>query len=174
MTEILMRERQNDETSVQMKERQECSMVEMNDTRVAVIGNVDSGKSSLVGVLSTGVLDDGRGQARGAVMRFQHEKENGRTSAVAIEIMGFRVKEKEGKVEGEGDSEREYHQVIPNPRANHDQRWHEVMDKSDHTVSFIDLCGHEKYLKTTVFGLTGLMPDYAMLVVGKSIVSDHD
>jgi len=35
--------------------------------RVAVIGNVDSGKSTLVGVLTRGLLDDGRGLARSKV-----------------------------------------------------------------------------------------------------------
>jgi len=35
--------------------------------RVAVIGNVDSGKSTMVGVLSRGMLDDGRGLARSKV-----------------------------------------------------------------------------------------------------------
>lgn len=34
------------------------------EVRVAVIGNVDSGKSTLVGVLTRGMLDDGRGLAR--------------------------------------------------------------------------------------------------------------
>lgn len=29
----------------------------------------------------------------------------------------------------------------------------------------VDLCGHEKYLKTTLFGITGYFPDYAVLVV---------
>lgn len=29
----------------------------------------------------------------------------------------------------------------------------------------MDLCGHEKYLKTTIFGLVGLCPDYAVVVV---------
>jgi GTPase len=32
--------------------------------RVAVIGNVDSGKSTMVGVLTRSMLDDGRGLAR--------------------------------------------------------------------------------------------------------------
>ena len=27
------------------------------------------------------------------------------------------------------------------------------------------MCGHEKYLKTTMFGLTGLIPDYALIVI---------
>lgn len=32
-------------------------------------------------------------------------------------------------------------------------------------ITFIDLAGHEKYLKTTVFGMTGHAPDFAMLMV---------
>ena len=126
-------------------------------------------------------------------------------------------------------------QVIASSR-NHAQRWNEVMEKSDHSVTLIDLCGeslhqmedtlfrwvtffhvlrgalflllslvsilyqssittqlkqflqgnlsidiiflfnlfgvvvgHEKYLKTTLFGLTGLMPDYCLLVVGSNM-----
>jgi GTPase len=39
------------------------------EVRVAVIGNVDSGKSTLVGVLTRSMLDDGRGLARGKVRR---------------------------------------------------------------------------------------------------------
>jgi GTPase len=37
--------------------------------RVAVIGNVDSGKSTIVGVLTRSILDDGRGLARSKVRR---------------------------------------------------------------------------------------------------------
>ena len=59
------------------------------DIRVAIIGNVDSGKSTLVGVLSKGELDDGRGAARLKVFNFTHEAENGRTSSIGQEIMGF-------------------------------------------------------------------------------------
>lgn len=32
-------------------------------------------------------------------------------------------------------------------------------------ITFIDLAGHEKYLKTTVFGMTGHLPDFCMLMV---------
>lgn len=125
---------------------------EANDTRVAMIGNVDSGKSTLIGVLTNATLDDGRGGARSMVLKHRHEQENGRTSAVTVEIMGYKGEE----------------QVLPTAR-NHAQRWTEVMEKSDHSVTLIDLCGHEKYLKTTLFGLTGLMPDYCLLVVGSNM-----
>ena len=33
-------------------------------------------------------------------------------------------------------------------------------------VSFIDLAGHERYLRTTVYGLTAHEPDYVVVVVG--------
>ncbi len=33
-------------------------------------------------------------------------------------------------------------------------------------MTLIDLCGHEKYLKTTMLGMVGLVPDYVLIVVG--------
>jgi len=33
----------------------------------------------------------------------------------------------------------------------------------------VDLCGHEKYLKTTINGLTGLSPDYGCVVIGANM-----
>jgi len=126
---------------------------ETNDTRIATIGNVDSGKSTLIGVLTRGTLDDGRGGARSLVMKHKHELENGRTSAVSVEIMGF---------DENGDQ-------VHSTSRNHVQRWQEISNKADHNVTLIDLCGHEKYLKTTLFGLTGLMPDYCLLVVGSNM-----
>lgn len=44
--------------------------------------------------------------------------------------------------------------------------WEEICEKSSKLISFIDLAGHERYLRTTVFGLTGCAPDYVMLMVG--------
>lgn len=50
---------------------------------------VDAGKSSMLGVLVKGDLDDGRGKARVNLFRHKHEMETGRTSSVGMEIMGF-------------------------------------------------------------------------------------
>lgn len=57
--------------------------------RVAVVGNVDAGKSTLLGVLTHGELDNGRGQARLKLFRHKHEIESGRTSSVGNDILGF-------------------------------------------------------------------------------------
>jgi GTPase len=40
---------------------------------------------------------------------------------------------------------------------------------NDNYVSFIDLAGHEKYLRTTLHGITGHSIDYAMIVVGSNM-----
>ena len=63
--------------------------------RVAVVGNVDAGKSTLLGVLTHGELDNGRGTARQKLFRHKHEMESGRTSSVGNDILGFN---QEGRV----------------------------------------------------------------------------
>ena len=90
--------------------------------RVAVIGSQGSGKSTLVGVLKSGMLDDGRGLARQLVLRHGHEvRDGGRTSALnEVRCGGLRL---------------------------------------------VDGPGSEKYLKTTIFGLTALRPRAALLAV---------
>ena len=78
------------------------------------------------------------------VFNYKHEAENGRTSSIAHEIIGFND---EGK------------QVLPERYIqNKNKYWKEVVDKSSKVtliplnnkiVTLLDLCGHEKYLKTT-------------------------
>lgn len=56
---------------------------------MAVVGNVDAGKSTLLGVLTHAELDNGRGHARQKLFRHKHEMESGRTSSVGNDILGF-------------------------------------------------------------------------------------
>ncbi|KAJ8889843.1 hypothetical protein PR048_009347 [Dryococelus australis] len=42
--------------------------------------------------------------------------------------------------------------------------WVKICEKSSKVITFIDLAGHERYLKTTVFGMTGHAPDFGMLM----------
>ena len=122
------------------------------DLRVAVVGNVDAGKSTLVGVLTGPVsfLDDGRGLARSRVLRHKHEAETGRTSSIA--------EDQHMRLNTHGDS-------LATERHHKSSAAAEAADTAK-VVSFIDLAGHEKYLRTTVYGLTAHEPDYVMVVVG--------
>lgn len=125
------------------------------DVRVAVIGNVDSGKSTMIGVLTSGIFDDGRGSARARIVRHNHEAATGRTSCASMHILGF-----------DADSKR-IHQNAPASAkpAQKTVAWTKVYQSSKNLITFIDLAGHEKYLKTTISGLTGSYPDYALIVV---------
>ena len=62
------------------------------DIRLAVLGNVDAGKSTLLGVLTHDELDNGRGRARLNLFRHLHEIQTGRTSSISHEILGFNSK----------------------------------------------------------------------------------
>ena len=42
----------------------------------------------------------------------------------------------------------------------------EYIARASKVVTLVDLAGHERYFKTTAYGLTGHMPDYACLIVG--------
>lgn len=95
------------------------------EIRIGVLGNVDSGKSSTIGVITKNILDDGKGYARSLVMKHPHEKETGRTSDVSQLYI-----QNEGCV-----------------------------------IDFLDLAGHEKYLKTTMHGISGYLIDYALIVI---------
>lgn len=49
---------------------------------IAICGSVDSGKSSVISVLTTGELDDGNGKARSLIIKHKHELVSGRTSDI--------------------------------------------------------------------------------------------
>ena len=56
----------------------------MKEIRIAVLGNVDSAKTTLVSTITNKILDDGRGLARSKVFKHQHEKDTGRTSSISF------------------------------------------------------------------------------------------
>ena len=126
----------------------------LKEVRIATIGNVDSGKSTLVGVLTKCIQDNGRGLARELIFNFVHEKIKGQTSSIAQEIMCFKKSK----------------QIEPFKfNAAKNQLWSLLTKESDKIISMIDLCGHSKYLKTTIYGLTGLVPHYALITVGANM-----
>lgn len=104
---------------------------DFQEVRVAVVGNVDAGKSTLLGVLTHGELDNGRGLARQKLFRHKHEIETGRTSSIGNDILGF---DSCGNVVNKSDHV-----------GNLD--WVKICQAASKVVTFIDLAGHERYLK---------------------------
>lgn len=106
----------------------------MNEKRIGVLGNVDSGKSTIISVLKENVLDNGRGLARKKTLKHIHERDSGRTSSVTH---------------------------------------HYYQTNNNQILSFVDLAGHEKYYKTTIFGALGCSLDYIMILVGANMGVTH-
>lgn len=103
----------------------------------------------MLGVLVKGDLDDGRGKARVNLFRHKHEIETGRTSSVGMEIMGFDT----------------VGNVITSDTPGRKLSWEEIGKRSAKVITFTDLAGHERYLRTTVFGLLSSSPNYCLLMV---------
>ena len=109
--------------------------------RVAVLGNVDAGKSTLVGVLTNGELDNGKGKSRLQMFRHPHEITSGRTSSISVDLLRFKT---DGPIHGTTVADAE---------------------EATKIVEFWDLAGDMRYMKTTVYGLTSSSPDVVMLVI---------
>jgi elongation factor 1-alpha len=120
--------------------------------RVSVVGNVDAGKSTLIGTLTTSQLDNGKGSNRARIMKHQHEAETGRTSSITSHLMGFD----------------EHRDVITSRHGDAG-----IARKAQRVVSLMDLAGHEKYLKTTISGLSRGMADYALVLVNAAQPPTH-
>ncbi|KAK7202151.1 GTP-binding elongation factor tu family protein [Novymonas esmeraldas] len=173
--------------------RRRCPPAMHLELRLAMCGNVDSGKSTLTSVLTRGCRDDGRGLARAFVFNHKHEAATGRTSSISENHLGFSA---EGGVvnyallrphrpdaevrplapaevalqltaatvasttlSGGGDDGGGAARVVRQYTAQ------ELASHSSKVTTLYDLAGHERYLKTTVLGMTRNMPDYACIVV---------
>lgn len=133
VTEVLVRKIPDDQHSIEV--------------RLSVLGGVNAGKSTLLGVLTQGELDNGRGSARLNMFRHRHEIQSGRTSCISHEAVGF---DTEGNL---------INLALDMMTAE------EITEKSSKLITFLDLGGHRKFLKTTVQALTGYLPHFSMLVV---------
>lgn len=107
---------------------------------VCILGNVDAGKSSLLGVLIKGKLDDGRGAARSTVLNYRHELLSGRSTSIVYKYMVF---------DNTGT------QVFDDVKV----------DDNFHVVTVFDTCGHEKYFKTTARCVYSSYADYCFVLV---------
>ena len=106
----------------------------MNEKRIGILGNVDSGKSTIISVLTNNILDNGRGSARKKILKHNHEQDSGRTSCITHKYLKF---------------------------------------NETTTISYVDLAGHEKYYKTTIFGATCCSLDFVMIMIGANMGVSH-
>ncbi|KAI9781181.1 MAG: hypothetical protein M1839_006289 [Geoglossum umbratile] len=134
--------------------------------RVSLTGATTSGKSSLLGTITTGTLDNSRGKSRLSLLKHRHELASGVTSSIAQELIGYRATIPQN---GSGG-------VVRTPRANTEvvnyasgnvSSWTDIHASSENgrLVLLSDCAGHPRYRRTTVRGLVGWAPHWVALCV---------
>lgn len=123
---------------------------DVGEKRICVAGPANSGKTTLIGVLVSGCLDDGKGDARMKVTTHPHEIFDGRTSSVNEHILGFTE---------EGDISNHTSLGIALGLSD----WDELIENSKKLITLQDSPGHQRFFSQVVRSLVKL-PDYAMLV----------
>jgi len=115
---------------------------------VGVAGHVDHGKSTLVGTLTTGSLDNGSGRTRIFLDVQKHEIERGLSADLSFAVYGF-SNDKPVRVK--------------NPLKKKEKS--KLVEECDKVVSFVDTVGHEPWLRTTIRGIVGQKLNYGLLTI---------
>lgn len=128
--------------------------------RVSLTGGTTSGKSSLLGTLSTSTLDNGRGKSRLSLLKHRHEIVSGITSSLAQELIGYQ------EVALVKDSVASSTNVI-NYASGNVSSWNDIHSASEQgrLVFVTDSAGHPRYRRTTVRGLVSWAPHWTLCCV---------
>ncbi|MCJ1253527.1 hypothetical protein MMC24_001339 [Lignoscripta atroalba] len=123
--------------------------------RVSLTGSTTSGKSSLLGTLSTSTLDNGRGKSRLSLLKHRHEIASGITSSVAPELIGYRENQKTSCID------------VINYGSGNVSSWIDIHStaKDGRLVFLADSAGHPRYRRTTVRGLVSWAPHWTLCCV---------
>jgi GTPase len=138
-----------------------ASLTCATEIALAVLGNVDAGKSSLTACLCDRVLDNGDGSARSRVFVHDHEKSTGRTSAISSKVIEYSSDHINAFVEGNIYHEQDVKKKVKIAKPADPRNMMKI-------VGLHDLCGHEKYFGTTSHGVSSMYPDAAILVINPS------
>ncbi|KAI0483231.1 GTP-binding protein [Xylariaceae sp. FL0804] len=140
--------RNTEDTAASVTPRRGVSSTEQ--LRISLTGPTTSGKTTLLGTLSNGTLDNGRGRSRINLLKHRHEVASGRTSSIAQELIGYQG------------------QTILNYRVDNINEWLDIHDRAENgrLVFFIDSAGHPRYQRTTLRALVGWAPHWTVLCIG--------
>jgi GTPase len=140
------------DTLVPTAEDESCSRA-TEQLRITLTGPTMSGKSTLLGTLTTSTLDNGRGSSRLSMLKHRHEITSGITSSVTQELFGYQ--------DNGSDVE------VVNYATENIASWIDVhaAASSSRLIFVSDSAGHPRYRRTTVRGLVGWAPHWTLLCV---------
>ena len=124
--------------------------VEVNEViSLSFAGRVNAGKSTLIGVLLGGRLDDGRGGARAYLLKHPQELKRGQTADLHYAFIGFNGR---GEMIG-----------YENPLSKEERA--RVLDQAKRIVTLVDAPGHSEYLKSMIRSILGSDSQYGAVLI---------
>lgn len=134
--------------------------------RITLTGATTCGKTTLLGTLSTGELDNGRGKSRLSLLRHRHELVSGITSSVAWEIVGYRPEPTETTIL-QPPIKRETSSRVVNYATGNISSWTDIHAyAAGGRIAFLsDSAGNPRFIKATFRSLIGWAPHYAAYLV---------
>ena len=139
------------------KDRAPCSDASRTEQlRVSLTGSTTSGKSTLLGTLSTSTLDNGRGKSRLSLLKHRHEIVSGVTSSVAPEIFGYPK-----------HSTEQITKRVANYGSGNVSSWTDIHNEVDggRLIFVVDSAGHPRYRRTAVRGLLSWVPHWTLCCI---------
>ena len=116
---------------------------------INVVGRVNSGKSTLIGIFVKGMLDDGRGTARSFLLKHPQEIKKGQTADLHQAFIGFDKKLRPIT----------FHNPLDREEIAR------ILDESTRIVIFHDAPGHSEYAKTMIRSVLGQDAQYGMVLI---------
>ena len=144
---------------------------QMEQLRVSLAGGTKTGKSSLLGTLSSSTLDNGRGKSRLCLLKHRHEIESGVSSSVTMELIGYR----DSFSNGDGGGMTACTDVI-NYASGNVSSWNDIHSASEpgRLVLVIDSAGHPNYQRTLMRGLISWVPHWTLCCISPERDGDYN
>ncbi len=142
---------------------------ETTQLRVSLTGATTSGKSSLLGTLSTATLDNGRGKSRLSLLKHRHEIASGITSSVSQELLGYRDNLALGSNDGSMTE-------VINYSSGNVFSWNDIHAAAEtgRLVFVSDSAGHPRYRRTAVRTLVSWAPHWTLCCISSTGDEDSD
>ncbi len=119
---------------------------------INIAGRVNAGKSTLIGVLTEGELDDGKGRARAPLLKHPQELEGGQTTDLHVTFLGFNDEK----------------QPILSRKPTDIEEISRILEQSRRLIIFYDAPGHSIYVKTMIRSILGADAQFAMVLIPAS------
>ncbi|MCD6514242.1 MAG: 50S ribosome-binding GTPase [Candidatus Odinarchaeota archaeon] len=122
---------------------------EIHMINVNFLGRVNAGKSTLIGVLASGRLDDGKGDRRSFLLKHPQELIKGQTADLHVLFLAF---DEQGKP------------LYPRNPLSVDER-KRILGIARKIATLVDAPGHEEFAKTMIRSVLGAFNQYGIVLI---------